>query len=400
MNTPEILRKKYGLPEKCSKRTVSRVHLAFRGRGPAINESGPVKANRDKFAYLATVIPMIVAGALPQDGQYRRYTERYSQKELSGRAGLACRETFTRRTSLFCPEAPSPRRKRAANPMHVLHRERGFTEPNRYWFANLGERLKEYQIVESSSGRILKRSSKQKRIQQRCDELNTKAGGLTYQVQERELPSDRYHAPTQEQLCADPNVGSFWDSGANFGDGFKDVPSWIFDKRLPLSDTARLVFVYYVFCGLLDHDPATDQVRGEVHPRQSKVAAALGITIRSVYAANQELVNVGLIRVAHPKPTVQGGKFVRGPARIIYLPIRQMTSEEAAAERDRFHQVVSRIRDQVAASRAAMLHNSLLTAWTGQEHHLRSFWNELRRQLLADGIDRSIVRTLIPRPPS
>ena len=91
--------------------------------------------------------------------------------------------------------------------------------------------------------------------------------------------------------------------------------------------------------------------------------------------------------------------MIRGPQRIVYLPIRTLTQEEAQAERDRFIVAQRALRDVAEANRASALHQELLTAWTGKEHALRAFWNEIRRQMASSGIMRQTINALIPRPP-
>lgn len=168
-----------------------------------------------------------------------------------------------------------------------------------------------------------------------------------------------------------------------------------------LSDTARLVMTYYFMCGLLDTDKKTGAPRGEIHPYASTVAMACGLCTKAVYDANCELESIGLIRVAHSKPKIvlENGKQIyrRGPCIIIYLPIRQLTHEEAAAERERIQAELKCCSADVAA-KIAPIHEDLLQAWEGHEHRLSAFWNEFVRRMLAAGVIGAVARTMIPQP--
>jgi hypothetical protein len=71
-----------------------------------------------------------------------------------------------------------------------------------------------------------------------------------------------------------------------------------------------------------------------------------------VYEANKELEALSIIRVAHSKPTIgPDGSFVRGPQIIVYLPIRQLSSEEADFERKRLQFALDAARTPEILSR-------------------------------------------------
>ncbi|MCU1284464.1 MAG: hypothetical protein JWO13_814 [Acidobacteriales bacterium] len=369
LKTPEHLQKQFGIPAAAGQgRAIPRVLLAY---------SGPRKKQ-----FLATAMSMIVAGALPEHGQNNKQFRLVSQEDLAGMCDVS-RSTFTRRVSLFADpdsgwsdaerEKQSERQKAIARIQgkqvhnrprrsnghagHLVNRRRRFAEPNRY--------------------------------------------SLRLPTAEDPKKLNRYIPGTLRDIKEDAGVSHLFNEGAvgfKSWDSFKDVPRWVWDHRLPLSDSARLVFSYYVMCGLLDKD-GKGHVRGEVHPKQSTVALALGMTKRTVYAANRQLEKLSLIRVAHPKPIVTAGQYVRGPAKIIYLPVRQLSHEEATAERERYSKALASLRDSGHDLLAAKVHRELLDAWEGKEHCLGAFWNELRRRLADAGVDRQSINGLVPRPP-
>lgn len=381
LKTPEHITQQFGIPPGSGQgRAVPRIFNSY---------SGP-----DKSKFLSVVYSMILARALPEQGQKRSWLTPVTQDELARMCGLASRSTYTRRVSGFSPPAADPagNGNRAKNP------------------AKNSARLPQ----EAPAGSPPTCSTQE--FPGAGAGVNHKAGRPTFLLRQRRFAApniyslampqkrdpekpERYFAPDLQDLAKDASVARWWDPNATGWKGYKDVPRWLWDSRLPLTDTARLVMTFYIMCGLLDTDPRNGRVRGEVHPSQPRIAGALGISVRSVYNANRELAALGLVRVAHPKPTCEGGRYVRGPARIIYLPVRQLTHEEAHQERQRLLGAMKGIQDAQVAARASQLHDALLDAWTGHEHSLQAFWNEIRRQLLAAGIHRQLVHQLIPRPP-
>lgn len=312
-----------------------------------------------KASFLATIYSMIAAGALPEHGQ-KNWRRQVPQAELGTSCGLASRASYTRRVSAIAndpglvPGAPAP------NPAYqsparyqrpsLLFRARQFGAANKYFFGDVA------------------------------------------QAWQMERNPDRYQAPSSAELAGDPRTGHLFSPRAGRTGGFKDVPRWIFDARLPLNDTARMVLTYYVLCGLLES--------GEVHPRQATVAAMLGITARSVYTANKALAALGLIRVAHPKPrrNAEGG-MVRGPARIVYLPMRVLSAGEAAVEAKRLLDAHRRYGHDRFWNAVVRAHDALLGAWMGHDHTLAAFRREIRRRLLLDAIPQQVLDDLIPSPP-
>jgi hypothetical protein len=370
LRTPEHLQKKFGIPAEAGNgRAIPRVLLAY---------SGPRKKQ-----FLATTISMIMGGALPEHGQKRRQYRLISQDDLARMCNLT-RSTFTRRVSSF------------ANP------DIGWSDADRE-----KQSLRQKEIARGKGKQIHDRPRRRDRhsghlVNRRRQFAEPNRYNLRLPVMMNPEKPDQHFIGSLRDIKEDAAVSHLFDDNAvgfKSWDSFKDIPRWVWDSRLPLSYKARLVFSYYVMCGLLDKDKKTGRVRGEVHPKQRTVAAALGMSVRTVYAANNELQEIGLIRIAHPKPIVTAGQYVRGPARIIYLPVRQLSQEEATAERERYGKALAAMRDTAHAITAGKLHHELLDAWQGKEHSLGAFWNELRRRLADAGIDRQSVNGLVPRPP-
>lgn len=415
------MQRDYGIPADAGRgRAVPR--LLFRYQGD------------DKFQFLATLICMTVHGALPELGGKERESRLVTQDEMAAGSGLT-RPTFTRRLSRFAPAddrvSPEQRRKlsarmrqvrggkdsaetstRRAAPVEMVQRDRQFALPNRYQYL---------------------------------------------------LPR------TLEEIRQHPGFAHLWNTEGNkWKHSFKVIPGWLWDPRLPLTDTARVVLTYYFCCGILDKNRGG--TIGMVHPRQDLVARSCGISVKQVYLANRELQGIGvdvagkpwraskwgvrrgdrwlswhttptaarqaaykvagwdgigaessstavevaemppvcLIRVAHPKPQVRTDscartRFQRGPAKILYLPVRQLTAEEARAERDRLQTAILwHTQGRTAGGMMALaqtVHRDLLSAWEGQEHALGTFWKECRKRMASAGVYRSLIEELIPSPP-
>lgn len=180
-----------------------------------------------------------------------------------------------------------------------------------------------------------------------------------------------------------------------------------------LSETARLVMTYYFMCGILDPDKKTGRPKGILDrrdgnggPYRETIARACGISEKSVYDANCELESIGLIRVAHPEPrrvSVNGKEeYRRGACIIVYLPLRQVTHEEALAERERLTRELKCCAPEIAAV-IAPIHQQLLDEWQrkvleGRDAMMNSFFVEFERRMLEAGVRRSVARSLVPQP--
>ncbi len=115
----------------------------------------------------------------------------------------------------------------------------------------------------------------------------------------------------------------------------------------------------------------------------------------------QQLPGVELIRVAHPKPikNTVTGRWVRGPQRILFLSALMLSHDEAIIETERMLCARKAVQDANWAKVAANLHGELLRAYTGKEHTMQAFWNELCRRYQAAGMAQQHIRALIPQPP-
>lgn len=407
MKIPDKIAHEHEIPAEAKQgRAISRALLAY---------SGP-----EKTRFLNVTIAMIMAGALPEHGQKRNWRppidQQDRQSDLAGRLSIR-RETLTRWLSKFATvdetwaeekrrlkhreyardshakrghnlrEQPRPKRPRHGT---LIHRRRRFMQPNHY---------------EPGFGHLYKAR-----------------------------PND-WFPPRPEDLAARPELGKFFRAVAGQGDwweglkpakepGFKHIPLWLWDPALPLSWKARLVMTFYFLCGLGSKHKKTGKIIGTVKPSQLHVARALGFgrqkpCTRTVYKANKELAALGLIRVAYEKrKDAQGnviktkdGRVMTANQIIVYLPIRYLSEEEAAEERERL-KLMDKIRqftlqeDRNAwmASRVKELHEKHLRAYMGREHQhptdLATFWKAVTYAAIAEGIQLRVVRSLIPAPPN
>lgn len=286
--------------------------------------------------------------------------------------GLKSRSTFTRRVGLFRPRTQedtdlesSGRRKRRRDPKAtLLDRNRRFAEPNAYSLL----------VPEGPKDQ---------------DDL------------------DAYIAPTLADLLEDARVSDFFDpsqlkagkNGRPTKNSFKKIAGWLWTAGLPISDSARLVMTYYFSLGLGERHSTSGELTYTVHPKQTTVARACGLSVRTVYSANLELARVKLIRVVQQKPKMVNGKFRRGPAKILYLPMRTLTHEECVAESSRLLAAKERLHDPTWWEKAVGIHRELLQGWVGQEHCITALRNEFARQLKLAGAPKKIIAALLPRPP-
>lgn len=402
LNTPECLQQRFKIePEKGRGNPVARVLFAFKGTSAG-----------DKRRFLTTTIPMTVHGALPCDGRRRAQVRQLTQNELGAGAGIS-RETLTRRISRLAPEAESDRRKRPAQSLELMARNRRFAEPNIYAWnpSKMPERRCRYQVVRRGDGRaVSEKFYSRERAQQSCDESNARARRDDYQVRECPVAAAEYNAPELAQLVA--SSPDLWDGTCTFANGIKEVPGWIWDARLtdpddatrPLGEIPRLVMTFYAMCGLLEERP-TSHARGEVNPRQDVVARLCGISVKSVYLANRKLERLGLIRVVQDR--IPGEQWKSRPASIIFLPMRTFSAGEAEAERQRFKQLLSdRLETQRQATgnphppawmaTACRVHQDVLGRTEGKQIPQKTYYRMLSAALLHAGLKRDLVRSLAP----
>lgn len=381
LKTPENLQERFNIPASAGAgRAIPRALFAY---------AGPLKKQ-----FLTTMISMIVGEVLPEYGQNRKYYKPVSQRTLAEMCGLRRRETFTRYVTRFTPSGtawPDEDRDEWSRKKRSEAIARGRAERN-------GPRRS---IV--SQAPLL---TKKRRF------AETNLYGMN--MPDTPKPDDPagYYPPGLKDLLEDDRTSRFFSEtarGFRSFEGFKNVPRWLWDPRLKnshgasLSVNARLVMTYYFLLGLGSKHRDSGQLVGEVHPNQGTVAAACGISKSSVYRANKELVGLSLIRVAHDKPTIGAdGQYRRGPAKILYLPVRTFTKEEADNERERLAAALfakARHESDARVSLIQNLHRELLDAWTGSERTLGVFWRDFRRRLKDNGIQSELIRDLVPKPP-
>jgi CRP-like cAMP-binding protein len=372
LRTPEHLTKEFAIaPEAGQGRAIPRVLFAYTGQ--------------NKSRFLATTISAIMAGALPEYGQKRTWRRDVSHDELAAMCGVA-RETYTRRLSEI------------ANPDESWQVDRRLQQRDR---ARARHQLRGHRIHEKERP---SREHVATLINRRRRFMRPNVYTSTLPAPSDRRNSDKWYPPNLQDLASCEQTRGLFraleDGEAGYR-GFKNVPRWVWDSRLPLTSNARLVLTYYFMVGMLEE--RRGKIVGMVRPRQAVVANAVGISVRSVYQANGELARLSLIRVAHSKPISTAGGFVRGPQMIIYLPIRQLSCEEAEFERQRLKLMAQTASSASSAAwmiaRVKELHAALLSDWEGKEHYLSAFWKQVRRSAIADGIHLSVINRLIPSPP-
>jgi hypothetical protein len=143
---------------------------------------------------------------------------------------------------------------------------------------------------------------------------------------------------------------------------------------------------------------------GEVHPWQDEVAAACGVSPKSVYLANCKLAKLGggtVFRIVpqRGKQRADGTWEPSKPTMILYLPMRQITPEEAEAERQRYLTALAACKGHGWDITAAQIHETLLAQWEGTERQWRTFYRQLAADLAAAGITASAIQQLMPAQP-
>lgn len=88
-------------------------------------------------------------------------------------------------------------------------------------------------------------------------------------------------------------------------DGFKAIPEWVWHPSLQVSPGARLVFICYIYGGILE--------TGWVRLKQEYVAKLCGISVSTLCAKQRELEKAGVIRVLADN----AGLGLRGPSKIL-----------------------------------------------------------------------------------
>ena len=357
--TPEVLQKQFGIPPEAGRlRALPRPFTAYdpprppRGGGH-LRERDRRRRLPRKQDVLKTIWVLIMAEALPGEGDHPRWTpKRVTQDQLAAMLGMS-RPAVTRMISRMAnPHGEAARDAENWPVLQLIDRFRRFAVANGY------------SLAESAIAVCASRPRRDA------------AEAVCY--------------PTVGDLCAHPRSGGLFRADAR-ADGYKLVPKWVYDPRLTLSASARLVMTYYFMCGLLEN--------GSCNPRQSTVAFAVGISVRAVRRANAELAAIGLIRVAHPKPDrYPDGRIERGAQIIVYLPTRTLSREEASGEARRLAAARKRLQAQYAAfwDGIVAIHGSMLREWMGKEHTVSAFRRAVREKLASCGVPKGAINALFP----
>lgn len=318
----------------------------------------------------------------------------------------------------------------------IFRRKRRFGMASRYDL-NIMPRRELPAIFEVESGiECHKRFFDPAKAEAACERMNQDArdrGSRTrYQVGFVEIDPKRFVYPTVEELCGDPGgdvevplsgVGARIDMLAWFDAnykkyGFNPTSRWIWhpDLRDPdtggrLGTTPRLVMSLYESMGLLDElrdgSGKITSPKGVLESKQEKISGRLGISKKSLWAANGKWERLGVLRIVsgNPKDTPAGKR--RGPMMVLYLPFKRLTDREAEIESARVAARIREIVDKEGAWRteqlleAQRLNTELLNAWKGREHCKGAFWREWARRMNAARIYPDLIDKLVPplRPP-
>src|SRR5207245_1185302 len=127
LRTPERFTTQFGIePELGQERALPRFLIGYAGKCPPVtDDDGEVRANPERFNFFITQATMIMANALPEEGQRIGSTDAVRQDDLAAMCAVR-RPTMTRRIDQFAALVESPLRKHAYEPVELLKRERQF----------------------------------------------------------------------------------------------------------------------------------------------------------------------------------------------------------------------------------------------------------------------------------
>jgi hypothetical protein len=464
--TPEVLQRQFGLPAELGSRAMPRIVHAFRGERPSDRRnflvafypaamSGALKAegehkwvtadvNQAEIAKRAgctraTVTRRFSKVSEPAEGYETPADRRAHAKKLRERrivnldihredceackAGEPCGEAAKLLRLIGQEHSAEHYEREATTP--ILKRQRRFNMANSYGL-NMAERAEMLVIVEAASGTRIKKFYDADKAAAACERLNAESlergQKLTFEIEI--VPIERgdgrgahYHYPDLPQLLADPGRAAYWDP-EHKGAGFKHIDCWHWDPRImdpetgrALGTIARLVMSCYQEKGLLDEfrdeKNRVTKHAGILEIHQKVVARYLGIDVKTVRKANRVWEKLGVLRIVSGDPKMTPKGWRRGRMKVLYLPLRMLTPEEAAREQERaekrFKEIIQREGTQRLAQLMEMrrLHAELLTAWTGREHCMTALYRELARRLHAAYIFPDLIAKYIPptRPP-
>ncbi len=353
-----------------------------------------IRADRAKSTFLSVILPMCMARVLPEYGGDRKAV-RYSvsHQDLADSASVR-RETMTRHINQFISPASHHRR----------------VTPQQKQNQAFAMKLRAY-----GRGHKIRPRGPRPDVEPVAQMLNKQhrfaaTNIYGYAIED---PADRKNKKFLARLIAGAELRGglkwYWDTWclSDKGQAFKNVPEWIWDAKLPVSLNARLVMTVLWFGMLGQYHPKLRKWIGEVHPYQSTLARMTGLCISSVRAALREWEEIGLIRVVQQRgEKLDDGSYRSGPAKIVWLPLRQFSQDEAARETERMAKAIASlphgsIREGLL-QRIGQFHRELLEAYTGKERVLAGLWSDLRRALQAlrpEGLTNDVIRRLVPHAP-
>jgi len=245
---------------------------------------------------------------------------------------------------------------------------------------------------------------------------------------------------TNVELAAAAFGEQWFDRTMDGVNNWKDVPGWIWHPNLPDADKcscqAGQMGLHPGECQkckgtgtIIYKDPLPDygrnlitflllkglKQRGSLVITQEAIAKALGMDVNTVAkyedklealmiircipgAVHRDCLNCAINYVDHcPKCGSNSGPITRrDPHKILWLPDRLMDEEIVQREWNRFNALREKIRDREIFKRAERIEVALLKEWRGHEHSLEAFWNEMRRRLAAENLNKSVIDVLFP----
>lgn len=357
--------KKFALEESCDTVAMPRYFFAFKDRRAPHQTKKGARSRQGKLQVLATLQSMVMARVLPAYGMKRTALRQVTQKKLAAMAGLGSRSSYTRRVSSIASDNRSTATSADRLPA-LIHRRRNFAAPNNYDLA-LPSAVCSQGCVDPAH----------------CS--HERAAGAWFPPKLKELQRTAAHI-----------AALFTDTDEEYsGAGYGETPAFVWDERVPVSDTARVVLTYYGSLKLFE--------KGKIEKcRQSLVARRCGISTRQVRRANAEWAAIGVLRIAHPTPEIRDGRLVRGPQIVIYVPGRQWSREDSTRELARMQHKAEGARSDGNAlwiEKALLLSQELTRAWEGTERGRMAYWRELRTRLAGAGLNPFLIDRLVPKPP-
>ena len=205
----------------------------------------------------------------------------------------------------------------------------------------------------------------------------------------------------------------------NSKDGYKEVSECWWDPRIvdpatrrPIPTGARALMSLYELEGLQEEWQPTERFpqgkpKGMLrHLSQAECARRLDCDESSIYRWNCLWERLGVLRIV-----ARGGKD--GCQLVLYVPMRQFTDAEAAAEAERMSRAVRELTASQYAEglwgkhnalrmglKALELHRGLLAQWQGTERHKKTLYRAFAQACAAAGVLEDFYRRLIPLPPA